>query len=166
MKKNSSQGAKHGRTKEQYDHFKANESMRHAKKKRYDPLRLDSKATNYTEIPSSPSDGPKNIVNIWIRSWQLISHTQRRGKSVSDMRTVILSASMVQGRNLDQRTSSKQNSGSEKTSGESKSVFPKTFTIIEERERLEQQWKRWRRNIWSRSSSSSSTWWMPQEWQD
>ena len=30
---------------------------------------------------------------------------------------------------------------------------------IEERERLEQQWKRWGLNIWSQSSSSSSTWW-------
>ena len=33
MKKNYSRGAKHGRSQEQYDHFKANESLRHAKKK-------------------------------------------------------------------------------------------------------------------------------------
>ena len=33
VKKNCSRGAKHGRTQEQYDHFKANESTRHAKKK-------------------------------------------------------------------------------------------------------------------------------------
>ena len=72
------------------------------KRKDMIPLRSGSKAANYTEILSPPSDGPKNIVNLWIRSWQLISHTQLRGKSVSDMRTTFLSASMVKGRNLDQ----------------------------------------------------------------
>ena len=33
----------------------------------------------------------------------------------------------------------------------------------EERERLEQQWKRWELNNWSQSSSSSWTWSTPQE---
>ena len=37
---------------------------------------------------------------------------------------------------------------------------------IEERERLEQQWKRWGWISWSQPSSSSSTWWTPQEWQE
>ena len=35
MKQNYSRGAKHGRTQEQYDHFKANESTRNALKKEY-----------------------------------------------------------------------------------------------------------------------------------
>ena len=36
----------------------------------------------------------RNIVKSWIRSCQLISHAQLRRKSVSDMRRIILSASM------------------------------------------------------------------------
>ena len=45
----------------------------------------DSRKMNCTEILSSPSDGQKNIVNIWIRSWQLISHVQLRGKGVQQL---------------------------------------------------------------------------------
>ena len=40
------------------------------KRKNMIPLRSGSKATNCTESLSTPSDGPQNIVNIWIRSWQ------------------------------------------------------------------------------------------------
>ena len=73
------------------------------KRKDMIPLRSGSKATNCTESLSTPLDGPQKIVNIWIRSRQLVSHTPLRGKSVSDMRTITLSTSMVKGRNLDQR---------------------------------------------------------------
>ena len=38
VKKNHSRGAKHGNSQEQYDHFKANESTRHAKEKGYDSI--------------------------------------------------------------------------------------------------------------------------------
>ena len=73
------------------------------KKKNMIPSRSDSKATNYTEILNSPSDGQKNIVNIWIRSWQLIFHKQLRGKSesVRDMKTSMSLAAMVKDRCLD-----------------------------------------------------------------
>ena len=64
---------------EQYDHFKANESTRHAKKKSFlsmtDGFQRE-KETNCIEIVKAPSDGPKKIINMWIRSWQLLSHTQ------------------------------------------------------------------------------------------
>ena len=86
---------------------------------------------NYTEMLSSASDGQKNIVNIWIRSWQLISHVQLRGKSVRDVKTNILLASMDDDRKpgpmkkrADHPQAGEQSSGSAKTSGESKSVCP------------------------------------------
>ena len=43
------------------------------------PVSLGGKKTTCTEILKSPSDGLKNIVNIWIRSCQLIfSHIASR----------------------------------------------------------------------------------------
>ena len=65
-------------------------------------LRTDGTETSCFEILRSPSDGLKNIVNVWIRSCQLISHIQLQGKSVKDMRTVFLSVLMVKDRSLDQ----------------------------------------------------------------
>ena len=81
--------------------FKASEQRDMRKRKDMSPLRSDSKATNKAEILSSPPGGQKNIVNIGIRSWQLISHFQLHGKSVRDMRTITLLASMVKDRSLD-----------------------------------------------------------------
>ena len=67
------------------------------------PVRTDGTETNCVEILKSPSDGPKNIVvNIWIRSCQLISHTQPQGKSEKCMRTILLLASTVKDQCLDQ----------------------------------------------------------------
>ena len=56
VKKNYSRGAKHGRSQEQYGHFKANESTRHAKKKTFSLLRKDFRKTNCTEILSQYLD--------------------------------------------------------------------------------------------------------------
>ena len=47
-------------------------------------LRTDGTETNCVEILKSPSDVVKNIVNIWIPSCQLISHTQPQEKSVEE----------------------------------------------------------------------------------
>ena len=76
-------GAKHGRTQQQYDHFKANESTR----KDTITFREGGKKMTFSEMLKSPSDGLKNKLG---------------GKSVKDVRTSVLSASMVKDRSLDQ----------------------------------------------------------------
>ena len=40
VKKGTSRGAKHGKSQEQHDHFKANESLRHAKQEQYSSILL------------------------------------------------------------------------------------------------------------------------------
>ena len=59
------------------------------------------KMTIYTKIINSPSDGLKNIVDIWIRSCQLISDTRLQEVSVKDMRTILLLVSMVKDKSRD-----------------------------------------------------------------
>ena len=98
------------------------------RRKTFRPLQKDIRKTNCTEILSSPSVVSKNILNIWTRSWQLISHTQLLGKSVSNMRTTGVNGrgpkSGPMKKRADHPQAAKQTSGSEKTSGESKSVYP------------------------------------------
>ena len=65
-------------------------------------VQQDGTGTSYTEILKPPSDGLKNIVNIWIRSCQLLSHAQLQEESVKAMRTSLLLASMVKDQSLDQ----------------------------------------------------------------
>ena len=122
VKKNYSRGAKHGPSQEQYDHFKANESTRHAKKKNNSSI---------TERFQKDELYRNSQLAIGFRSWRLVSRTRLRGKSVSDMRTIpFFLASMVKVRGLNQwkkgrfSTSRKQTSVSEKTSGESNSGYP------------------------------------------
>ena len=55
-------------------------------------FRVDGRETICKEVLKSPSDGLKNIVNIWSRPCQLIAHTQLQGKSVEDMGTITFSA--------------------------------------------------------------------------
>ena len=85
-------------------------------------LRTGGTHTYCSEILTSPSDGLKNVVNFWIRSCQ--SHRQLQEKSVEDMRTILLLASMVKDPSRPRRfpTSSSPPRRSEAACGESKSV--------------------------------------------
>ena len=125
VRKNYSQGARHGRSQEQYDHFQATESTRHAKNENFSSIAERFQKDGCTEIRSSPPYGQKNIVNIWIRSWQMISHLQQREKSARGVKTMIPLASTWTNEEMGRLPASGgQSFGSSKTSGESKSVYP------------------------------------------
>ena len=171
---NHSRGAKHGRSQEQYEHFNANESTRHVRKKHFPSMTDRWHGVQSKRILKSPSDGPKNVANIWTRSCQLISRTQPQGMSVRDLRTILLSASMVKDRSLGpmkKRAEYQQAANKvlvlrrqvEKPNPKIRKHLRFRQRPIEERERLEQQWKRWEWFSWSQYSSSSSTQWTPQK---
>ena len=129
VKKNYSRHVKHG-SQEQYDHFKANESTRHVEKKHFSSITERFHKKNVLYRNSQLVIGWTEEHCQYLDSLMAItfSHTATRKERQR-------SASVVKGRNLGQWrkgqivTSSKQTSGSEKTSGESKSVYPWTFTI-------------------------------------
>ena len=115
--------------------------------------------TIYTEILKLPSEGLKNMGDTGSRSCQLISHTSLKGVSVKDLRTIFCVKSMVKGpqprpmknrpdftQAVHQLAARKQQEG-RPNPYIPKHLIPTTYN-------------------WSQSSSSSSTWWTPQEWQE
>ena len=133
------------------------------------PSRRDFRKMNCTEILSSPSDGQKNIVNIWSRSWQLISHLQLRGERYENNYTPGVNGQRPKkGADYPQLVN---NFLVLRRQVENLNLYiPKHSRFrqrpIEERERLDQQWKRWGWISWSQSCPSSPTWWALQEWQE
>ena len=61
VKKNHTRGAKHGKSQEQHDHFIANESTRHAKKRIFSSVLERFQKDESTEILSPPSNKQKRI---------------------------------------------------------------------------------------------------------
>ena len=102
-KKNYSRDAKYG-YQVQYEHFKANEwiNATHEEDELFAYYGKISERRIVPKFAARHRTDRRTYVNIWTRSWQLISHTQLRGKSVSDMRTIIFSTSVIKDRNLDQ----------------------------------------------------------------
>ena len=136
VKKDYSRGAKRGPTQEQYDHFRANESTRHARKKQYSfyfeqvaQRRIIQKFSNRHRMDQRTL----STFGFAHGNWFLIDSNAERASAI--WKTMILLASMVKDRSQDQR--SKQSSGHAKTSEESKSVFPSKPTIPTA------TWRRW-----------------------
>ena len=166
---NYSRGAKHGRTQEQYDHSEANDSTRHAKKEGYESTTLRFQGDE-----------------LYRNSQLAIGWTEQHCQYLDSLMAIDFShAAMRKGRQLYENNYTLGVNGPGPKLGPMKrradhpqSVNklqvprkqvekPKPYIFkhlrfrqrpVEERERLEQQWKRWGWNNWS------STWWTTQEW--
>ena len=140
--------------KNSYDHFTANESTRHAKKKQYSSItdrwqrgelcRSSQIASRRTEECGQYLDSPMSI------DFSHAATRKGRARYGNNLLTALIGAKpgpMMKRADYPQAVN--------------KLLYPHTFAIptIEEEARLERQWKRWRWKNWSQSSSSSSTWW-------
>ena len=187
-KKNDSRGAKYGRFQEQYDHFKANESTRHSKKKGYDSITLrfqndelyrnSQLAIGWTEEHCQHLD---SLMTIDFSDTATRKEHQRR-------EIIILLASNGQGpkpgpmnKRADHQQAVNKLLVMRRQVGNPNPYIPTHLRFrqrpTEERERLEQHWRRWGWISWSESSSSSSTtwwlastekpaWWSSEDWQE
>ena len=159
--KNYSRGAKYGRSQEQYGHFNANESMRHAKKKIFESITARfQKDELYRNSQSIFGFGHGNCFQIYAERapaiWEQV--LSRRQWSRSETWTneekgrfpPAVNNLLVLRRQVENPTP----------------YIPKQLRFrqrpVEERERLEQQRKRWAWNDWSQSSSSSWAKWTTQ----
>ena len=134
------------------------------------------KSTRRTDL-SSPSHGPKNIVNV-LESLMCIdfSYTAARKERqrYENNNTLGLNRQGPQPGPMQNRADFRhafhQLIALKKQVEKPNPHIPEHMRFrqrpLEERERLEQQWKRWGWNTWSQSSSSSSTCLTPQEWQE
>ena len=151
LRKDYSRDAEQGRSQEQYDHFKANESTRW----RQDMilLRSDSEATNCTEFHKHCK-----IVD----SFMSIDFSCTAARYEKNYTLGVNECGRFP-------TSIQQTSRSERESGKSQSVDPSTLAIPTATKRRTWEIVTAMETLgmnWSQSSSSSSTRWTPQEWQE
>ena len=133
-------------------------TTRNEKKKHYSSITDRWHGDELKEILKSPSNGPKNIVNIRIRSCQLISHTQKERHIYENTYTLCVNG---QGPKL-----GPMKNGADYTQTVNKLLIMRQQVGKPNPHTSKQMRFRQRPQGWSQSSSSSSTWWTPQEWQN